>query len=70
MISVDTSALIAIVGNEPMAHMRSAGRCRTSKTRALPAKPLLRGEQLVKHAVNGIIELLRDVARFDVDAFR
>lgn len=29
-----------------------------------------RGEQLVKHSVNGIIELLRDVARFDVDALK
>lgn len=29
-----------------------------------------RGEQLVKHAVNGIIELLRDVQRFDVSPFR
>ncbi|RYE62798.1 MAG: creatininase family protein [Oxalobacteraceae bacterium] len=29
-----------------------------------------RGEQLVTHAVKGIIELLRDVERFDVDALR
>jgi creatinine amidohydrolase len=29
-----------------------------------------RGEQLVTHAVNGIIELLRDVERFDVDALK
>jgi len=29
-----------------------------------------RGEQLVAHAVKGIIELLEDVAKFDVDALR
>ncbi|MBB6508410.1 creatinine amidohydrolase [Rhizobium soli] len=29
-----------------------------------------RGEQLVTHAVKGIIELLRDVERFDVDAWK